>query len=291
MNRLFAAIVLLMGTTTYAAAPARVLTLPFDSVGDSPKPWIAKAIHQNLLTELARLSSVTPVSGDTPITEVSVAVRLGEGAHADFVVFGSYQTVEGDLRITGHVVDVAKKESIAGLKATGTQRDLFGLEDVIANQVKRTLPQPVVVQSDMLKQPVAPPPDAEPPAPEVAVNDRARELEAQIDRAIERLKYATPPDYQPYNYDYSYPYYGYSGIYQPFIYYTIPSYRFPIHHRGGFHGHPGNGGWHGGGGNWHGGGGNWHGGTGHGGMGGGGAVRVGGTVGVGAGGVSTGGHR
>jgi TolB-like protein len=290
MNRLFAAIVLLMGTTAYAAAPARVLTLPFESVGDSPKPWIAKAVQQNLLAELSRLSSVTPVSGDTPVTELSVAVRLGEGAHADFVVFGSYQTVEGDLRITGHVVDVVKKESIAGLKATGTQRDLFGLEDVIANQVKRTLPQPVVVQSDMLRQPVAPPPDAEPPAPEVAANERARQLEAQIDQAIERLKYATPPDYQPYNYDYNYPYYGYSGVYQPFIYYTIPSYRFPIHHHGGFHGHFGGQG----GGNFHGNGG-FHGGTirggtGGGGMGhvggtsGGGAVRVGGTVGIGGGG-------
>jgi len=280
MNRLFAAIVLLMGTTAYAAAPVRVLTLPFESVGESPKPWIAKAVQENLQAELSRLSSVTPISGDTPITELSVAVRLGEGAHADFVVFGSYQTVEGDLRITGHVVDVLKKESIAGLKATGTQRDLFGLEDVIANQVKRSLPQPVAVQSDMLKQPVAPPPDAEPPAPEVAANERARQLEAQIDQAIERLKYASPPDYQPYNYDYSYPYYGYSGIYQPFIYYTIPSYRFPIHHRGGFHGHTG--------GNFHGGGG-FHGGTIRGGMGhvgnigGGGAVRVGGTVGVGGG--------
>src|SRR4051794_25624426 len=104
MKRLFAAFLLLMGATTYAAAPARVLTLPFESVGESAKPWIAKAVHQNLQAELTRLGSVTPVAGDTSVTDVSVAVRLGEGAHADYVVFGSYQTVEGDLRITGHVV-------------------------------------------------------------------------------------------------------------------------------------------------------------------------------------------
>lgn len=242
MKRLFAVILLLMGTTAYAAAPAKVLTLPFESVGESAKPWIAKAVQQNLQAELSRLSSVTPVAGDTPITDVSAAVRLGEGAHADYVVFGSYQVVEADLRITGHVVDVAKKESVAGLKATGTQRDLFGLEDVIANQVKRSLPQPVALQSDMLKQPVAPPPEDETPAPEVAANERARELERQIDRAIDRLKYATP-DY-PNTYD-AYPVnnygYGYSGIYSPFVYYTIPS-RFPRHHggfHGGFHGRPG----------------------------------------------------
>ncbi len=241
MKRLLAVFVLLMGTTAYAAAPAKVLTLPFDAVGDSAKPWIAKAVQQNLQAELSRFSSVTPVAGDTPISEVSVAVRLGEGAHADYVVFGSYQVVEGDLRLTGHVVDVAKKESIAGLKATGTQRDLFGLEDVIANQVKRSLPQPVAVQTEMLKQPVEPPPDAEPPAPEVAANERARQLEQEIDRALDRLKYSTPNyppyDYYPTNYGY------YSGLYQPFVYYTYPSFprRFPIHHHGGYRGSGGGG--------------------------------------------------
>jgi TolB-like protein len=230
MKSLVALLVLLMGTTAYAAAPARVLTLPFESVGEAAKPWIAKAVQQNLQAELSRLSSVTTVAGDTPITDVSVAVRLGEGQHVDYVVFGSYQVVEGDLRLTGHVVDVAKKESIAGLKATGTQRDLFGLEDVIANQVKRSLPQPVVVQAEMLKQPVEPPPAPEPPAPEVAANERARQLEQEIDRAIDRLKYATP-DYTPYDY-YPTNYGYYSGIYQPFVYYTYPSFprRYPIHH-------------------------------------------------------------
>lgn len=237
MKRLVAVLVLLMGTTAFAAAPARVLTLPFESVGEAAKPWIAKAVQQNLQAELSRLSSVTPVAGDTPITDVSVAVRLGEGQHADYVVFGSYQVVEGDLRLTGHVVDVLKKESIAGLKATGTQRDLFGLEDVIANQVKRSLPQPVVVKSDMLKQPVAPPAEEEqqPPAPEVAANERARQLEQEIDRAIDRLKYATPPDY-PYDY-YSTNYGYYGGIYQPFVYYT-PSFFYPrVHHHIGHGGH------------------------------------------------------
>jgi TolB-like protein len=230
MKRLFAVMMLLMGTTAYAAAPARVLLLPFESVGDSAKPWIAKAVQQNLVAELSRVSSVTPITGEATAADLNAAVRLGENAKADYVVFGTYQAVEGDLRMTGQVVDVSKKDVVAGLKATGTQRDLFGMEDVIANQVKRALPQPVAqAPSDMLKQPVPPEPEA---APEVAANTRARELEQQLDRAIERLK-NTPPYYG--GEDYYPPTYGYSGFYQPYVYYTTPYYYYPRHHGHGHH--------------------------------------------------------
>ena len=157
MKRLLTAtLVLMLGTPALAAAPARVLVLPFDAVGDSAKPWIAKALQQNLSAELSRLSSVQHLTGEHPAADVDAAVKAAADAKADYVVFGSYQTVENDLRLTGQVVDVAKKEPVAGLKATGSMRDLFGLEDVIANQVKRSLPQPVAQAGpDMLQQPPA----------------------------------------------------------------------------------------------------------------------------------------
>lgn len=263
MRGLLAAIVLLMGTTAaYAAAPAKVLLLPFDAVGDGAKPWIAKAVQQNLVAELSRVNSVTPTTGQAGVANLEAAVQIGENAKADYVVYGTYQTVENDLRITGQVADVSKKEVVAGLKATGTQRDLFGLEDVIANQVKRALPQPVVAQAqpEMLKQPPAVEP--EPPAPEVAVNERARELEEQLDRAIERLKYSEP--YYPPDYGYYPGNYVYSGLYAPYVYYTVPSYRF--HHRAHGHFRPG---------------GTWLNGRPHNGQFKGGSVRVGGGVGYG----------
>ena len=235
MRRLTALIVLMLGTTVHAAAPAKVLLLPFESAGEEAKPWIAKALQQNLLAELSRFSSVTPVTGDAAAADLNAALQRAESAKADYVVFGSYQSVGTDLRITGQVVDTSKKESVGGLKATGTHRDLFGLEDVIANQVKRSLPQPVAVAQpspDLLKQPAAVEP--EPQAPRVAVNDRARELEAELDRAIERLKYTPPyyrePDYYPGNY-------GYSGWYTPYVYYTTPYYVPRYYHRHHHHHH------------------------------------------------------
>jgi TolB-like protein len=233
------AIVLMLGTATYAA-PAKVLLLPFEAVGDATKPWVAKAVQQNLVAELSRVNSVTPATVDTGAADLNAALNAADKEKADFVVFGSYQAVDNELRITGQVVDVGKKQAVAGLKSTGSLRDLFGMEDVIATQVKRALPQPLVEAGpDMLKQPAAAQPPAEGEAPQQPAADaaanldqRARELQDAIDRALDRIRYATPPDYggayyPPYDYGYGGYGYGY-GVYAPIYYYP---YFNRFHHR------------------------------------------------------------
>jgi len=223
-------------TTALAAGPAKVLLVPFDSVGPAEKEWVAKALQQNLLAELNRVNSVQPVTAEKPIAAMDAAIKAGQDASADYVVFGSYQAVDGDLRLTGQVVDVSKKQTVVGLKTTGSLRDLFGLEDVIASQVKRALPQPVAqAQPEMLKQPVAQPAAEVQPTGPVVMDpaQRARELEAELDRAIERLRYVndSADDYYPPNY------YG-SGYYSPYY----PYYSFPVvivNNRHRFHHHAG----------------------------------------------------
>src|SRR3954469_20460942 len=161
MKRMIVALMLVMGTAAYGAGPAKVLVLPFDAAGPAEKGWIAKAVQKNLLAELSRLNSVQPLNGTVAAADQDAAVKAAGDAGADFVVFGTYQVVESDLRLTGQVVDVSKKQSVAGLKSTGSLRDLFGLEDVVANQVKRALPQPVAVaEVEMLQQPKPAPPPA-----------------------------------------------------------------------------------------------------------------------------------
>jgi TolB-like protein len=215
MKRLTFIVLMLMGTFAWANAPAKVLLLPFESVGPVEKDWVAKALQQNLVAELARVNSVQAVTGDHPASAMDAALKAAGEANADYVVFGSYQSVDGDLRMTGQVIDVSKKQAVAGLKTTGSQRDLFGMEDVIAHQIKRALPQPVAeAHPEMLQQPPAAPPAIEPNGP-VVINDanlRAQELQDQIDRAIDRIRYA-PPDYYDY-YPSSYGYYPYySSVY------------------------------------------------------------------------------
>jgi TolB-like protein len=215
MKRLTFIVLILMGTFAWAGAPAKVLLLPFDSVGPVEKDWVAKALQQNLVAELARVNSVQAVTGERPAGGADAALKAAGEAKADYVVFGSYQSVDGDLRMTGQVIDVNKKQAVAGLKSTGSQRDLFGMEDVIAHQIKRALPQPVAeAKPEMLQQPPAAPPLIEPNGPVVIddANLRAQELQDQIDRAIDRMRYA-PPDYYD-DYPSSYGYYPYySSVY------------------------------------------------------------------------------
>lgn len=225
-----AAILLLTTTAAFAAAPAKVLLLPFESAGEAERAWVAKAVQQNLVAELSRVNSVQVVTGNDPAKDQEGALKTAQDAKADYIVFGSYQAIDGELRITGQVLDVNKKEAVTGLKATGSVRDLFGMEDVIAHQVKRALPQPVADANkpEMLKQPPVAPPAIEPNGPvAVDVNQRARELEEAIDRTIDRLRYAAP-------YEYSYPTYSsyYSTPYYYYPVYVYPVFRHHHHHFG-----------------------------------------------------------
>jgi TolB-like protein len=232
LNAVVTTILTLSSTAAFAAAPARVLLLPFESAGEAERAWVAKAVQQNLLAELSRVNSVQVVTGDTSPKDQDAALKAAQDAKADYIVFGSYQAVEGDLRITGQVLDANKKEAVAGLKATGSVRDLFGMEDVIAHQVKRALPQPVADANkpEMLRQPpAAPPPGIEPNGPvAVDVNQRARELEDAIDQTIDRLRYAAPYEYAypTYSSFYSTPYYYYP------VYYYYPFHRHHVIHHG-----------------------------------------------------------
>jgi TolB-like protein len=225
------------------AKPAKVLVLPFESIGPEPKDWIARALEQNLMAELARVPSVEPVAGTTSAGDQEAALKAATAAGAKFVVFGSYQAVDSDLRMTGQVIDVETKQALAGLKATGTLRDLFGLEDTIASQVKKSLPQAqpgagagagaAAKAPDMLEHPKpaagagAPPAPPAAPVPPPAIAPRgpieiaraADDLVDEMDRAIERIRYRNTYEEdiyynrRPYygGYNYGYPVYYYPG--------------------------------------------------------------------------------
>jgi hypothetical protein len=47
--------------------------------------------------------------------------------------------IEAELRVTGQVLDVGTGRVIGGFKATGAIRDLFGIEDIVAGQIRQQL--------------------------------------------------------------------------------------------------------------------------------------------------------
>lgn len=149
--------VLLMGASSALAAPAtrpatqgkpedmrpRVLVLPFDELSDEPKrEWVGKAMQQSLIAELTRsglVAVVTPPADAPPATDAAAAAKLARDQHAPLAILGSYQLIGDELRVTGQMIESIEGEHIAAIKATGSLRDLFSIEDMIAAQVRRDL--------------------------------------------------------------------------------------------------------------------------------------------------------
>lgn len=121
----------------------RVLVLPFDELSDAPKrEWVGKAMQQSLMAELTRgglVAVVTPPADAPPANDAAAAAKLAREQHAPLAILGSYQLVGEELRVTGQMIESIDGERIAAIKATGSLRDLFSIEDTIAAQVRRDL--------------------------------------------------------------------------------------------------------------------------------------------------------
>jgi TolB-like protein len=216
-----------------------VLVLPFDAATPD-KQWIAKAVQQNLVAELSALPAVSAISSSKPATSADDAASAARDANAQYAIFGGVQAIADEVRITGIVVEAPTSQPIGVLRATGAARDLFALQDQIADQAKSTLP-------GVIAAPPPPSPAAEttrpattaatapnaPPAPYATrvdrgiarieqANDRVAQLEDEIDRLRSRLRELerdqdlSPPPYRPAYYDDyygGYPWFG--GYYYP----------------------------------------------------------------------------
>jgi TolB-like protein len=121
----------------------RVLVMPFEELADAPaRAWVGKAMQQSLVAELTRsglVSVLTPADDAAPATDAAAAAKAARDVQAPLVIIGSYQLVGDELRVTGQMLESINGEPIAGIKATGTLRDLFGIQDMIGNQVRRDL--------------------------------------------------------------------------------------------------------------------------------------------------------
>jgi TolB-like protein len=230
------------------SAPPVVLVIPFQQVGDtSHNGWVAQAIQEDLAGQVAQSGMFQPKVSDKPIlgSDASSALDAAHNSGAAIVIFGSYQSMDDQLRINAQVADVASGRILGALQATGGVTDLFKMEDTLAQQLRQILPQPAsdmpTISYGTANGPVttappvyysAPPPDAY-SSPDYSTPD-----------------YSAGYSYNP-NYGYYPPYYGY---YSPYFYggFVIVNHSHDHFHDGHFHTwngmHGGNwGGMHGGG--------------------------------------------
>ena len=130
-----AAVALLIGSASAFAAPAKVLVAPFTEANENQRPdWIDRSIQQSLSDELtlnraAEVVDFKPAGNQSPEEQA-------KAQEAQYVITGSVQRVAGEIRVSGRVDDVIAGKRIGSFKATGSERQLFAIEDSIAMQVR-----------------------------------------------------------------------------------------------------------------------------------------------------------
>jgi TolB-like protein len=261
--RWFASLAVVLVSATVALADSKpVIVAPFTESNEQQQPdWISRSLHQSLVDDVAAIPDVTVLNASKPASP----------SDAKYIIRATIQRGgNGELRISGRIEEVATGKTIGGFKAGGLERQLFAIEDSIADQVRATLggnDDPAYAQQQQRQQVTQPAPPQ--PQQPVMVADGVFEgsdlQRALLDRDYVRREAirGSVPDYDMNG--------GGYGYQQPLYPYTVGL--------NGNYGYPGWGGWgwggwgwggsviiinkgrghHGGDGHHGGGGGSWHG--------------------------------
>jgi TolB-like protein len=127
-----------------AATPMRVLVLPFAPVANEQRDaWIGRAISEALTADLSidRALSVSTEKTNA-VDDLAGAIEAGKKAGVQRVIFGTFQSVGENVRVTGQIADVESGKATGGIKATGPLQELFSLQDSLVHQIELRLGRP-----------------------------------------------------------------------------------------------------------------------------------------------------
>ena len=135
-------------TQPFTSAPpvnSVVLVLPIAPPADPNMKWVAQGIQQDLVADLTQLTTARVVAptGARPALDEQSALDQGRQFDAGFVLFGQSQVSNGQLRVTGQLMDTSTARPLAAVKATAPTDNLFPLEDSLAAQTAQALPPPL----------------------------------------------------------------------------------------------------------------------------------------------------
>jgi TolB-like protein len=153
MRSLIVLITLLTLPLTVLAERTKVVMLPFASNDADP---LGKAVQASVVADLSR-NALISAEGGPVLADGAQAIAHAKSRDACYLIIGGYQTIDGEVRLLGQILDVNTGNVIGGLKATGPMRDLFGLQDAIAGQAQRAIL--------IAMNPAPPPAPAAAPAP------------------------------------------------------------------------------------------------------------------------------
>jgi TolB-like protein len=153
----------LMAATRAWADPATtrptVAVAPFQVLGPDGHDWLGRAVQEGLATSLQKSSGFSGViiAGLAP-ADARAAIDMTKSATPDVVIFGAVQIQDDQIRVTGQLISIHTGRPLGALIADGAQRDLFSIEDRVADRCRA-----ILAASSVAKPPRAsgPPPTLE----------------------------------------------------------------------------------------------------------------------------------
>jgi len=116
-----------------------IAVLPFQNLSaDGPHAYFAGGLHDELLTQLAKVASLKPISrtsvmgyqGTTkPLTQIADELHVGT------IVEGSVQVVGGRLRVNVQLIDAATDQHIWADRYDRTLEDAFAIQSDLAQKI------------------------------------------------------------------------------------------------------------------------------------------------------------
>ncbi len=208
----------------------KVQVFAFAAVGDPGKDnWIGRGIQENLQTEVqstGALLLMTPKMPEVGADLVEAAKQNG----ANLVVTGSYQIVDDQIRVNGHLIDVGNGNSVGSFSSTGPHKDLFKIEDAVGEQLRRLLPLPAlpvpVARSDDPQNPDASGSQQQPRQPPVVVSYAQPDTINNYYETTTVAPYYYPESFYPtyvgtdFYSPFGFGFFGGVGVYAPFYYHS-----------------------------------------------------------------------
>ena len=115
--------------------------MPVTAVGAAGREWVGPAVQQSLQADLRNASIFH--GSQTPPDDSATIAKMAHDESVDYVVEARAQIAEDQVRVTDLVFDNSG-HSIGSAKATGELRQLFDVEDTLAEQIRNSISKSIV---------------------------------------------------------------------------------------------------------------------------------------------------
>jgi TolB-like protein/class 3 adenylate cyclase/Tfp pilus assembly protein PilF len=125
-----------------AAVPA-IAVLPFTNMsGDASQEYLSEGITEDIITELSRFRNILVIARNSSFSYKGKGVKvetIGRDLGVGFVVEGSVRRLDGRLRITAQLIDVANGGHIWAERYDRPLDDIFAVQDDVVRCIVGTI--------------------------------------------------------------------------------------------------------------------------------------------------------